>query len=712
MKYFKLNVIFGVKLFNQIFYIALITCILFQLNYLYFEHSLLNLNEKKLHTLTKGIEKEIESRIESKLKNYLDQNLHKYSRSSEYSVFYHNIERTQSYFTDIRISLVDNIRMHPYISDLTLYRIDDGLLVSAKRSGHTFDGLNSTFDDIKQFATIGAFDKAFLYKNSSNRIIYIYPVIQNNRMEYGPYRGFASLYISNPSSFFYSDIKSHNSNGTFILANANTNTIYYSEGSNILSDEIIFQTLHNNQANHLITDKTRLLDYNFYYIRSSNFDLDYIYYEPTTTFIQDLSNNVDYLYLFIFSNLVIILFALSAYFFIYKLHRKKLDFNSLKESYQDIMIGSKDETTIQNILESQLKISKDKKFFASIIIQLNIMSYGDISEKQKNIIYEEVKEISKRYFDNLSYSYVISLKGKEYLSCIINYSDPTDESTIISELCKEFRRYNNHPFNIFYTLNCDSVNDATHSYLKLIPLLKYSYLYSYDRVFSLEQLESYEANDKIVEAKSVQTIQRYLTEFKCTSLMDYLKDTLTHIYEGGYSYDKSIDFYNTFLLMIKNFFVEKSIDYKLSSIPLTMQLQEFITLTDCLSYIEECLLQFSDQLSNIYNNSNRKYMENILKYIDENTDNITLSSTSEAFHITSSHLSRVFKEQVGSNFSDYVSEKKLLKAASILKDNQSINISDLASQLGYNTPSYFSSKFKDRFGVTPAAYRKEIINSL
>jgi len=66
---------------------------------------------------------------------------------------------------------------------------------------------------------------------------------------------------------------------------------------------------------------------------------------------------------------------------------------------------------------------------------------------------------------------------------------------------------------------------------------------------------------------------------------------------------------------------------------------------------------------------------------------------------------------VGINFSDYVTEKKLIKASELLKDNTDLSIIDIANKLGYNTPSYFSSKFKDRFGVTPGIYKKAVMEN-
>ena len=103
----------------------------------------------------------------------------------------------------------------------------------------------------------------------------------------------------------------------------------------------------------------------------------------------------------------------------------------------------------------------------------------------------------------------------------------------------------------------------------------------------------------------------------------------------------------------------------------------------------------------------KKFIDRIIEYIDEHINDVSLNGVAEHFSVSVAHLSRVFKESVGINFSDYVAEKKLLKAVELLLDDNNYNISDIAKILGYNTPAYFSRKFKERFELTPAMYRKQ-----
>ena len=96
----------------------------------------------------------------------------------------------------------------------------------------------------------------------------------------------------------------------------------------------------------------------------------------------------------------------------------------------------------------------------------------------------------------------------------------------------------------------------------------------------------------------------------------------------------------------------------------------------------------------------------MLDYIDANISNVSLSSLSSHFGLTPEYISRLFKTQYNDNFADYLKKKKLEKAASTLRSDMMITVTELSRELGYESRSYFQSIFKNKYGITPDAYRK------
>lgn len=94
------------------------------------------------------------------------------------------------------------------------------------------------------------------------------------------------------------------------------------------------------------------------------------------------------------------------------------------------------------------------------------------------------------------------------------------------------------------------------------------------------------------------------------------------------------------------------------------------------------------------------------EYINNNVATVTLQSVANQFNVSYAHLSRLFKKNVKMNFSEYVADIKLELATKMLTETDK-SISNIASELGYNSPSYFLTRFKERYGVTPSIYRKQ-----
>ncbi|MGN0764047.1 MAG: helix-turn-helix domain-containing protein, partial [Aristaeellaceae bacterium] len=103
----------------------------------------------------------------------------------------------------------------------------------------------------------------------------------------------------------------------------------------------------------------------------------------------------------------------------------------------------------------------------------------------------------------------------------------------------------------------------------------------------------------------------------------------------------------------------------------------------------------------------------ILQYIDECIDNmdvdaLTLARVAEHFGKSPNYLSTIFLNIAGVNFKEYVSEKKLEKAAEKLKKPDAV-VKTVANELGYYNVSNFIKIFKEKFGYTPGQYKNYML---
>lgn len=95
----------------------------------------------------------------------------------------------------------------------------------------------------------------------------------------------------------------------------------------------------------------------------------------------------------------------------------------------------------------------------------------------------------------------------------------------------------------------------------------------------------------------------------------------------------------------------------------------------------------------------------LIRYMHDNYQNITLNSVAEEFHYTPQHTSRLIKSTTGYTYTQLLKEIRLERAKSLLRDT-SITIQDICTNVGYLNPEHFIRTFKRDYGMTPSEYRR------
>lgn len=92
------------------------------------------------------------------------------------------------------------------------------------------------------------------------------------------------------------------------------------------------------------------------------------------------------------------------------------------------------------------------------------------------------------------------------------------------------------------------------------------------------------------------------------------------------------------------------------------------------------------------------------KYLEEHyTENLTIENLSKEFGFVPSYLARIFKKEYGITIGNYILERRMEVAKRLLKTNG--RVKDVALQVGYADPYYFSKVFKKNIGCWPRDYK-------
>lgn len=87
-------------------------------------------------------------------------------------------------------------------------------------------------------------------------------------------------------------------------------------------------------------------------------------------------------------------------------------------------------------------------------------------------------------------------------------------------------------------------------------------------------------------------------------------------------------------------------------------------------------------------------------------EELNLTAIAAHVHISPAYASTLFKKYKGMNFSEYLVQLRMDKAAELLSSTDSKSY-EVSEQVGYRNPQYFSVLFKKHFGKSPSEYRKD-----
>ena len=114
------------------------------------------------------------------------------------------------------------------------------------------------------------------------------------------------------------------------------------------------------------------------------------------------------------------------------------------------------------------------------------------------------------------------------------------------------------------------------------------------------------------------------------------------------------------------------------------------------------LLSHTDSLA--YDNPEEETVIKVLKYVEENYVNGSLTEAAKIVHHDVCWLSREIKRKTGSSYTEIVQNRRLSQAVFLLKITN-MKISDISIAVGYDNISYFHRLFYSAYSVSPKQYR-------
>lgn len=95
----------------------------------------------------------------------------------------------------------------------------------------------------------------------------------------------------------------------------------------------------------------------------------------------------------------------------------------------------------------------------------------------------------------------------------------------------------------------------------------------------------------------------------------------------------------------------------------------------------------------------------IMAYIQENHDHITLQDVARKYNYSVEYTSRYIKKVTGKSFMEILTDSRMKHAISLLKST-TLSIAQISLQIGYENTENFIRVFRRKYDMTPTSYRK------
>lgn len=101
-------------------------------------------------------------------------------------------------------------------------------------------------------------------------------------------------------------------------------------------------------------------------------------------------------------------------------------------------------------------------------------------------------------------------------------------------------------------------------------------------------------------------------------------------------------------------------------------------------------------------------IDSVTAYIQKNYNKeLTLEEAADYVHLNPYYFSKIFKQQTGETFIDYLTQIRIGHAKKWM-EQKDLSLKEICYLVGYNDPNYLSRVFKKVVGLTPSEYRQSI----
>ncbi len=138
------------------------------------------------------------------------------------------------------------------------------------------------------------------------------------------------------------------------------------------------------------------------------------------------------------------------------------------------------------------------------------------------------------------------------------------------------------------------------------------------------------------------------------------------------------------------------------------EMEGFERVEKCFYKVQRIVETFLESIFTLADKKHIAIVKNARDFIMENYAlPLTVTDVAQHLFVSSSHLSRLFREELDCTINDYLTRVRVEQAVEIMKRPE-FSVAQVSKAVGFQNQSYFSKVFRKYIGVTPLTYKNSL----
>lgn len=385
----------------------------------------------------------------------------------------------------------------------------------------------------------------------------------------------------------------------------------------------------------------------------------------------------------------------------------------------DLLTGSI-ETTAE--LDAKLQIlgaSLPTAAFTVMVAAIDTPAFSEpLEEKSAEICTVAACRIVEELIEQ-GYSGISGELMKNRISVILSFMSPEDSKCQMEALNfatmiqSEIQERTGLTVSIGIGNPVHSVTDIPRSYYEASETLKYKIITGANALITTDDIRTHEEKEyykvfgmvdsltETIKAGSIAGMESRLSEIQKTAVSLNMPPVILR--------ELSINMILDALKKAKETGVKMDAVIQENHLNIYATLNQLETIQDMREYIKKVMtLMIREIVKKRTCRANVQMIAEIRQFIDLNFSNcdLALSLVADRFGLSVPYLSKLFKENMEMNFTDYLVEKRMAAAMELL-ENTRFKVNEIAGKVGYQNIHSFIRIFKSHTGRTPSEFRSE-----